>query len=186
MARTKQARASRTFEAPTEEPVINKISLDELIPVMSLIDYPLNLMQQTNGKAKYRFDKFGQKKELLYQDVLTILENYQNFLEGGYFIILDKRVIDRHGLQETFSKILTKEQIEKILDGSPDAMKLYEACSTEQQQKIIGMITRKLVRTPDSVDMNLVSKISRLSGTNIAENVNDARENLKKEDDQAE
>jgi hypothetical protein len=183
MARQKQLRVSDSVETPTEDNVNNKIALDDLIPVMSLIDYPLNLMQQNNGRAKYRFDKFGMTKQLLYQDVLVILENYMHFLENGFFIILDKRVVARHGLQEVFSKILSKEQIEKILDGSKDALKLYQGCSPEQQKKIIGMVTRKLVDNLDSMDMNLVNSLSRLSGVNILENAEDSIANSKREDE---
>jgi hypothetical protein len=184
---TKKATAGFNMleEAPTEENVNNKIALDDLIPVMSLIDYPLNLLQQTTGRAKYRFDKFGQTKQVLYQDLLSILENYMHFLEAGYFIILDKKVIGRHGLQDMFSKILTKEQIEKILDGSKDAVKLYEGCSPEQQRKVIGMVTRKLFASPDSVDMNIVNQLSRLSGINIMENARDMTANSKQEDDES-
>lgn len=182
MARNKQPRTSVSVEVPTEDNVINKIALDELIPVMCLIDYPLNLLHQNNGRAKYRFDKFGMTKQVLYQDILTILENYMHFLENGMFVILDKRVINRHGLQEIANKVLNKEQIEKILDGSKDALKLYEGCSPEQQRKIIGMVTRKLAEDMNSIDMNLVTALSRLSGLNILANAEDAIANFKKED----
>ncbi len=48
------------MEAPIEDEFVqNKISLDELIKVVSLIDYPLNLLpqgQNAGGRAKYRFE----------------------------------------------------------------------------------------------------------------------------------
>ena len=169
-------------EQAQEENVNNKIMLDELIPVMSLLDYPLNLMNQSNGKAKYRFERFGQKKEILYQDILRIIEDYQTFLAFGYFIILDKRVVERHGLQEIQSKILTKEKIERVLDGSPDAFALYKECSPEQQRVIIGMLTQKVIQTPDSVDMNIVDQISRFSKINIIQNAEESKELFKKEE----
>jgi len=177
VSRNKQTRASVNIEeAPTEESVTNKIPLDDLIPVMSLIDYPLNLLNQNNnGRAKYRFDKFGQTKQILYQDMLVILENYMHFLESGVFTILDKRVINRHGLQEITRKILTREQIDKIITGSSDAIALYKSCGSEQQKLIIGMLTRKLTHEESSVDMNLVDAISRLSKVNILKNAEDAR-----------
>ena len=162
-----------------EENVTNKIPLDDLIPVMSLLDYPLNLLNQSNGKAKHRFEKFGQKKEILYQDILQIIENYQTFMEFGYFIILDKRVIARHGLQELQSRILTKEKMEKILDGSIDAFALYKECQPEQQRVIVGMLTRKVIENPESVNMNIVDQISRYSKINILQNAEDTKELFK-------
>ena len=77
MPRKSQMRASKDIaEAPNEQEFVNnKISLDELTKVVSLIDYPLNLMN--NGRsAKYRFEKFGQTKQIIYQDILQIIEQY--------------------------------------------------------------------------------------------------------------
>lgn len=181
------ATTSKTSRLPVEESqelVQNKILLDELIPVMSLLDYPLNLLPQNNinGRAKYRFDKFGQKKEILYQDILSILELYSSFMESGYFIILDERVIARHGLQEVQSKVLTKENIDKILSGSKEALDLLKQGTKEQRDVIISMITQKLVENPDSVDMNIVHQISNAFNVKIAENANDARALFKKEE----
>lgn len=165
-----------------QEVVQNKIALDELIPVISLLDYPLNLLQMNNGRAKYKFDKFGQRKEILYQDVLLILEQYRSFMESGYFIILDKRVVNRHGLQELQSSVLTKEKIEKILEGSTDAFEVYKQAIQSQQRTIVQMITQRLVENPDSMDKNIVDQISRHSKINILQNAEDARALLKKEE----
>lgn len=189
MARRKSARVSvEKAQTPTEEFVQNKIALDELIPVMSLIDNRLNLMPQNNfgGRAKYLFERFGDKKQIIYQDILTIVENYKHFMEAGYFLILDKRVIDRHGLQEMYSKILNREQIEKILTGSSEALSLYKNCSKEQQRLIVGMLTRKLSEHPDSVDLNVIDKISQISGVKITENANEMRENFSRRKDKEE
>ena len=169
-------------EQVQEDNVTNKIPLDDLISVMSLLDYPLNLLNQSNGRAKHRFERFGQKKEILYQDILQIIENYQSFMQFGYFIILDKRVIDRHGLQEMQSRILTKEKIEKVLEGSSDAFSLYKECQPEQQRVIVGMLTQKLIENPESVDMNLIDQVSRLSKINILQNVEDSKILFKKEE----
>ena len=179
---TPRASKRQNEEQVQEESVNNKIPLDDLIPVMSLLDYPLNLLNQSNGKAKHRFERFGQKKEILYQDILRIIEDYQNFMQFGYFIILDKRVIDRHGLQEMQSRILTKEKIEKILEGSTEGFSLYKEAAPEQQRVIVGMLTQKLIENSDSVDMNLIDQISRFSKINILQNVEDSKELFKKEE----
>ena len=179
---TPRASKRRNEEQIQEENVNNKIPLDDLIPVMSLLDYPLNLLNQSNGRAKHRFEKFGQKKEILYQDILQIIENYQSFMQFGYFIILDKRVIDRHGLQEMQSRILTKEKIKKVLEGSSEAFSLYKECQPEQQRVIVGMLTQKLIENPNSVDMNLIDQISRYSKINILQNAEESRELFKKEE----
>lgn len=164
---------------------VTKIPLDDLIPVMSLLPYTLNLSTLGNGKGKeIKFTQYGQVKQVLYQDVLGILEYHYSFAEYGYFIILDQRVIKRHGLQETYGKILTKEKIDQILSGSKPAYDLYSGCNAEQQRIIVGMLIEKLVDNPDSVDLNLVDKISRASGVNIKQKADESREVAKIEKDE--
>jgi flagellin-specific chaperone FliS len=153
-----------------------KIPLDDLIPVMSLLPYPLILTTRSKGQGKIiKFSSFGEIKQVLYQDMIDILEVSRHFMEDGYYLILDERVIKAHGLQETYSKILSKEQIEKILSGTNNAVELYKTCNPEQQRTLIQMITDKLVSAPDSMDLNVVDRLSRESGININQNVSDAR-----------
>jgi len=163
--------------------VNNNIALDELIPVISLLDYTLNLMRtQNSGRAKYMFKEFGERKEILYQDILFIIEEYRHFLADGFFLILDERVINRHGLQDITKQVLTKEKIEKILTGSKEAVALYKSCSDAQKKTIIGMVTRKLAVNPDAIDLNVVYELSRESGIKIQENADSARLLFTKED----
>lgn len=164
-----------------------KIPLDDLIPVMSLLPYTLNLSTLGNGKGKeIKFTQYGQVKQVLYQDILGVLEYHSTFAEYGYFVILDERVIRRHGLQETYAKILTKDKIDQILSGSKSSLELYSICNEEQQRQIVGMLVEKLRDDPDSVDLNVVDKISRLSAVNIIQKADEARDLLspKNEEDE--
>lgn len=187
MPRKSQMRASsNVMEAPTEEVFTNnKLALDELVKVVSLIDYSLNLLpqgQNMGGRAKYRFEKFGEVKQIIYQDILQIIEQYSSFMEKGMFMILDQRVIDRHGLHEIQSKVLPKEKLEQILSGSKEAVEIFKSSGEDQRRLIVGMITRKLAADPKSVDLNLVSDISRISGINIQQNAEESRELFTKEE----
>ncbi len=176
MANKSKTSRVNTQTETRKELVNNNIALDELIQVMSLLDYTLNLMRSPNSaRAKYLFKSFGETKEILYQDILVIIEEYRHFIEAGSFIILDERVINRHGLQEITKGILTKDKIDKILSGSSTAVELYKGCNAEQKKTIIGMVTRKLVADPASIDMNVVYALTRESGIKIQENADDAR-----------
>lgn len=181
------AKSKTPRDSQVSQDVETKIPLDDLISVMSLIDYPLNLLPQgVGGRAKHRFEKFGQTKHVLYQDILRILEEYPTFHEKGYFAILDERVIKRHGLQEVQEKILDKEKMEKILDNSSkDSFSLFKMASLEQQQTIIGMLTRRVFDSPDNVDMNLIDQVSRFSKVNILKNVEEMKLNLERSDEKA-
>lgn len=184
MPRKSQPRVSgNATETPNEENFVNnKISLDELIRVVSLIDYPLNLLPQSNGRAKYRFEKFGETKQVIYQDILVIIEQYRSFMETGYFMILDERVVGRHGLHEIQSKVLPREKIDRILQGAVDAVDIFKSSSEDQKRNIIGMITRKLSADSKSVDLNIVDEISRVSKVNILQNAEESRKLFSKEE----
>jgi hypothetical protein len=70
--------------------------------------------------------------------------------------------------------------MEKVLDGSIDAFALYKECQPEQQRVIVGMLTRKVIENPESVNMNIVDQISRYSKINILQNAEDTKEHSRK------
>lgn len=159
----------------------NKVPLDDLIPLMSLLPYPLVLTTRTKGQGKViKFESFGEVKLVLYQDLIDILEVSRHFMENGYYIILDERVIKAHGLQDIYSKILDKEKIESILSGTKNGVELYKSCNPEQRKIIVTMIREKMVSDPESVDLNMVDKLSRESGINISQSATEAKEFLKR------
>ena len=168
-----------------EKSETNKIPLDDLITVMSLLSYPLNLSTREKGQGDtFKFESFGQIKKIIYSKLLSIIEVHRNFLEWGYFVILDERVIKSHGLQETYTKILTKEKIDQILSGSKSAVDLYKSCNEEQQRVIVSMVVEKVRDNPDSIDLNIVDQLSRVSNINIATKAEEARAYLNPEPDE--
>lgn len=154
-----------------------EIQSDDYVTIMSLLPYTLTLSTKERGQGSVRkFSGFGETKRVLYKDLVEICENHRGFLESGYFIILDKDVIRTLGLDDIYDKILNREQIEKVLDTKTDALKLYESANQRQKQIIIEMLIKKLFEDPDSVNLNIVDKISRESGVNIREKVESIRE----------
>lgn len=176
---SKIADDTKEVEVPTNNPEgerNEKVLLDELISVMSLLNYPLNLSSEKGGQGRtVRFDTFGQVKKIMYGTLIDMMETNSRFMEWGYFFILDPRVIRSHGLQDMYEKILTKDKIEEILSGSKNGLELYNSCNPEQKNIIIEMVIDKVKLDPDSIDLNLVDKLSRLSGVNIAQKAEDSR-----------
>lgn len=166
-----------------EENTDIRIAPDEYISVMSLIPYHLNLSTREFGTGKtYKFERFGQIKRILYSDLVDIFETHPNFLEAGYFYILSPKVLRHHGLEDSYEKILTKEKIEEILIGEnknvDGCIALYESANKFQQEVIVSFMTDKLIENPAALDLNFVDRITRISGVNIAERANDARESF--------
>jgi hypothetical protein len=163
-------------EPETEQRTIetrrNKVLLDDYVPVMSLLPYRLNLSTKEGGQGDVKkFTRFGEVKNILYKDLVDIIEVNRTFMESGYFYILDPLVIRQHGLDEVYSKILTKEKIEEILNNvnTEYCIDLYNSSNPNQQRVIVQLLIEKVKNDPSSVNLYTVDRISRLSKIDIAQ-----------------
>jgi len=158
------------------------ISPTSYVKVMSLLPHRLNLCTKERGQGNvYKFDTLFQIKRIIYKDLSEILEVNRNFLESGYFIILNKKVVRLNGLDEIQDKNLDKEKIEKIFLGTDEGLSLYVSASETQQKVIIDTLVEKMIANPNSVDLNTVDKISRISKINLSQKAEDGRFLLKPE-----
>jgi hypothetical protein len=148
-----------------------KIGSDEYIKVMSLYSSLLNLTTQPFGKGKvFSFNGFGIVKRIVYHELVDIMDNHYNFLEKGYFVILDKRVVRKHGLDDIYTNILSKANIDKIILGEnqTDAVNLFKSANEKQQDVICRLLIDKRV-SGEEIDLNLLDRLSREVGYNIYE-----------------
>lgn len=133
---------------------------DKNIKIISLCNNKLILTTNKGKDAKQRtFEHFGQSKTVPYSMLVEMIENHPTFAERGVFYILDKDVVRKSGLEEAYSKLLKKEDIEKILNDSDNAFLLYKNSPEKQRELINEMIVEKLVKGQFN-DLNLVTKIS--------------------------
>lgn len=173
-----------TSEITSNGNEVEDIRLDKMIPVVSLIPYELSMMQLSSGKAKYKFNFFGERKLILYQEVITLIEMYRHFMENGYFYIDDINVVKRHGLTEIYASILTKVKIEEIVECKTlNSVTLYAFANAGQRNIINEFIIGKIRDSKEEVkklfDMNFIRDISDIAGFDIVKRGLDARENVK-------
>lgn len=170
----------RELESKLEEQDLSSgIPLDAYIEVMSLVPFKLNLSTERLGRGRqFSFSRFGEVKRILYNDLASIFENYRSFMEQGYFYILNPKVIRKHGLDDVYEKILSKEMIDKILSFDPkSAVKLYEHASEAQREIIDGMLVKKIKDGETSeIDFNVIAQISKIGGTDIAKVAQESKE----------
>ena len=152
------------------------INQSDYIKVMSLVHFRLNLTTEAKGQGRaFRFTKFGEVKRIVYSDLVRIMENHPNFLENGYFVILNKNVVRKHGLDDAYTKILTKEKIERILEGNQsDAVNLFSTANKQQQEIIVKQVIDKAVHGFD-VDLNLLYRLSQIIGYDIQKKIQDSK-----------
>jgi len=164
--------------------IVNMVQPNEYIKVMSLIDNKLNLSTRDHGLGKtFSFEEFGETQDILYSDLMEINNHHRNFLEAGFYYILDDRVVALASKKEAYKKILTKEEIDKILNSDEAAISLFQKANPKQQEVVIKFIIKKIVNK-ETVDYNLIDKLSRVSGVNIIEKANatiEIKDNMMKE-----
>jgi len=139
--------ATATREDHSIQAKRDRVLLDDYVPVMSLLPYRLNLSTKEGGQGDIKkFTKFGEVKNILYKDLVDIIEVNRSFMEAGYFYILDPVVIRQHGLDEVYSKILTKEKIEEILNNvnTEYCIDLYNSSNSNQQKVIVQLLVEKV------------------------------------------
>lgn len=177
------AEMERKFGSSSKEDS-GKLTSDDDIEVMSLSIYPLTLNTKRIGNRdgyEYNFESFGEVRRIVYSHLSNIIESQKTFVEYPYFYIMDERVVKRHGLTDLYSKILRKDQIDKILECEDKvAIELFKSAPAKQKEIIMDILTRKIFDGQD-VDLNIVSVISHEGGTDILEKVRVSKEMLKEE-----
>ena len=156
-----------------------RISSDTYIKVMSLTPYYLTLTTQEHGKGKrFNFEKYGDVKRILYHDLADIMEQHPNFLEQFYYVILNRDVVRKHGLDDLYSKMLTRETIDKIVNNGndTDSINLFKACCDAQRENIITMFLDKMLNN-EFVDLNFLDRMSRIVGYSISERAEEMKKN---------
>lgn len=137
----------------------SEIPPNKYIKVMSLCPNKLNLNTRPHGQGKlFSFERFGEVKRIMYSDLIEINSNHRNFLNAGYYYILDDDVISSESLEEVYSKILTKDKIERILSNQSDAIELFKSANPKQQKIIVTFLTERIANG-EPVDFNLVNNI---------------------------
>ena len=154
------------------------ISPDKNIRVMSLCNHTLNLTTGGGKDSKKRvFTNFGQVKSIPYSTLIEMIEAHPTFAENGVYYILDKDVIKKTGLSEHYDKILKREDIDKILKNSDNAIDLYKTLNQKQREIVNEMLIEK-VRKGEIFDLNLVSSIERIGNIDIMDRVKISRDFL--------
>ena len=151
-----------------------EVPLNSYIKVMSLIPYELNLSTERHGKGRiFTFRGYGKTKRIIYQELEKIIEENRHFLERGFFIILDKRVVRKHGLDDIYKNIMNKEKMDMIFLGfqggevkENDILTFAKSAPKEQQKILATMIIDKRING-ETIDLNLFDKLGRMMNIDL-------------------
>jgi hypothetical protein len=158
-----------------------EVPLNSYIKVMSLIPYELNLSTERHGKGRiFTFRGYGKTKRIIYQELEKIIEENRHFLERGFFIILDKRVVRKHGLDDIYKNIMNKEKMDMILLGfqggevkENDILSFAKSAPKEQQKILATMVIDKRING-ETIDLNLFDKLGRIMDMDLNQKYEDS------------
>lgn len=158
-----------------------EVPLNSYIKVMSLIPYELNLSTERHGKGRiFTFRGYGKTKRIIYQELEKIIEENRHFLERGFFVILDKRVVRKHGLDDIYKNIMNKEKMDMILLGfqggevkENDILSFAKSAPKEQQKILATMVIDKRING-ETIDLNLFDKLGRIMDMDLNQKYEDS------------
>ncbi len=148
-----------------------KIDSSESIQVISLSPGIVNAVTSggdNNGRV-YRFRGFGISMEIPYGDLVNIVQNHFKLFEDGYLYVNDARFTRVHGLEQVTKRVLTKEQMEKIVYGDYSTdLHLFENATSVQKEHMVAMLMDD-INAGKEVDMNRIYSISKFVGYDISD-----------------
>jgi len=179
------AELEKAAQSPQEVPVVTVESTideefsmrpDAYIKVISLCPHPLNLKTANFGGKRFRFRQLGDEKRIMYSDLVDILETQPTFAESGVFYIANEKVVRRHGLDDFYDKIITKDEINDVMTGSSDkAFLIFKSANEKQKLYLSEMLIKKIV-AGEEVDMNFVYMAGQELGIDLALEAEDSKD----------
>lgn len=133
----------------------SNIKDDDLIVVMNTQNGAWTHRSGLSNKS-WKFKSFGQTAKFPYAEILALRNVNPQAFEKGYFIVLNKEIVEQFGLTEMYKNIITPDNIEEIfkkdvedlevfVENLPDGMKTtFVAKARELREKDILFDTRKI------------------------------------------
>ena len=160
----------------------NKIQVGESIEVISLTPGIVNVTTfggENNGRV-YTFRGFGMSMEIPYNDLVNIVQRHFKFFERGYLYVNDARFTKINGLEQITKKVLTKEQMERIVYGdSMEDLQLFQNATAAQKEHMVTMLMDEINEGKD-VDMNRIYALSKFVGYDISDRAKQFKEIFEK------
>lgn len=138
---------------------------DKHIVVYNLENHPLFL--RTSSGRNYEFNKYGQFKRIIYSDLRELIENSRSFAESGRFYIVDKDVVKMEGLEDAYSHLMSKDDIDNIFKFTDEKMIDKFTNTSQPQRDSIASILANKIYNGEKVDLNKVDLLSKVYGKDI-------------------
>ena len=132
------------------------------VKVTSLLNHTLLLCTAfagtKNGK-KYRFDKFGETKPILFSDMQQILNYHMKQIENGYAILGSKKDYDDLGIGYIYDNVMNKEKLESIVMlKDSESIDIILDMEEDMRENILNIIAGKIA-SGTAYDYNMIKEL---------------------------
>ncbi|MNH66536.1 hypothetical protein D3C73_185690 [compost metagenome] len=124
-----------------------KQRLDEnlLVPIASNVDGVLVYKGQRSGQV-WKFSNYGDEDVMELSELRSMLSSSRAFLEKGWIKVLDDEVIEYLNLQRFQKNVIDREDVEYILDQSPEQIEQsIKAANVNTKTLIFGFAREKFL-----------------------------------------
>lgn len=151
-----------------------ELTSDTDIPVISLVTGGLTLSTEGNGNGTvYRFEEFGEIRDIPFGDLKDIVKNKSEFAKGGIFYIANEEAVKKLRLSRDYKNIISDELFTHLLDEDAKVViEAYKLAPKLQQEQVVSMIEDRLENGVE-VDANILVKIGKLCGRDFMSTASD-------------
>jgi hypothetical protein len=151
--------------------------------VVSLSPMPLTLSAKIPGETiSYTWENFGDIKSISYRNLKILINNYRersilytDFIKEGYVYIKSKTIVENLGLEETYKNLLTKEEMETVIECNEEtSLCLFSKAPKSQQLNMVNIIVNRLCNGERYFSV-ILHQMSMIVGVNIIEMVNEGK-----------
>lgn len=151
------------------------------IKCINLMHCAVNVSTEPNGQGRvFTFDKYGSYKMIKFDDLSDIVSSYPYTMEHGLIYICDKKAVEELGLSDEYSKLYTKEIIDKMIYLREQTdVDMFLGMEKNMQESTAMEIARKIY-VNERVDRNFIFDIKEKTGIDIDLLVQELKDNDRK------
>ena len=164
------------LNAQKDEPVVEARDDDDDIVVISLMPCKLNLIGEDGGVA-YTFEEMYEEQYVPFDELKNIVKKNRKLAKNGRYYIANEKAVKKLKLEQDYKKILSPEQIKKILDVDvATAIEMYKLAPQAQQKTVIEVVKAQKF-AGKHIDNNLLVELGKLAHVDLvnAEDIFGAR-----------
>ncbi len=136
--------------------------LTRTVKVTSLLGNSYVLSTQPNGRgAIFRFEKYGESKNIKFTEMQSVLQIYGKQFEEGYAVLESKKDYEDLGVGYMYDMVLTKDKMDKLLELKTDEdIEIILNFSDDMLDNVLRLIAYR-INNGANYDYNMINRLQK-------------------------